>query len=242
MLLLDNKNSILETLRVHPDEAKRVWIEAGYERAADAVIQEARKLGISFRVVSREEFAKRFRGNRSHICLEREAFSYREPEALLKEIGSMRSPFLGAFDGIADPQNLGNVLRTAACFGMDAIILPKDRSCGVTETVSSVARGAAEHVAVAQITNLHRYLEAIKKGNVFCFGLDEHGEKNFWDLDLTIPLCLVFGREEGMRRLTRETCDEVARIPTAPNFPSLNVATSFAIAAYEVARQRQLIR
>jgi 23S rRNA (guanosine2251-2'-O)-methyltransferase len=240
-LLLDNKNSILEAIRVHPDEARRIWVEAGYERAADAVIQEARKLGISFRVLSREEFAKRFRGNRSHICLEREAFSYREPEAIVKAIGSIRRPFLGAFDGIADPQNLGNVLRTAACFGMDAIILPKDRSCGVTETVSGVARGATEHIAVAQVTNLARYLEALKKENVFCFGLDEHGKKHLWELDLTIPLCLVFGREEGMRRLTRETCDEVVKIPTAPNFPSLNVATSFAIATYEVTRQRKLM-
>jgi 23S rRNA (guanosine2251-2'-O)-methyltransferase len=240
-LLLDNKNSILEAIRVHPDEARRIWVEAGYERTADTVIQEARRLGISFRVLSREEFAKRFRGNRSHICLEREAFSYREPDSLVKAIGSIPRPFLGAFDGIADPQNLGNVLRTAACFGMDAIILPKDRSCGVTETVSSIARGATEHVAVAQVTNLARYLEAIKKENVFCFGLDEHGKKSLWELDLTIPLCLVFGREEGMRRLTRETCDEVAKIPTAPNFPSLNVATSFAIAAYEVTRQRKLI-
>jgi 23S rRNA (guanosine2251-2'-O)-methyltransferase len=240
-LLLDNKNSILEAIRVHPDEARRIWVEAGYERAADAVIQEARKLGISFRVLSREEFAKRFRGNRSHICLEREAFSYREPEAIVKAIGSIRRPFLGAFDGIADPQNLGNVLRTAACFGMDAIILPKDRSCGVTETVSGVARGATEHIAVAQVTNLARYLEALKKENVFCFGLDEHGKKHLWELDLTIPLCLVFGREEGMRRLTRETCDEVVKIPTAPAFPSLNVATSFAIATYEVTRQRKLM-
>ncbi len=242
MLLLDNKNSILEVLRVHPDEAKRIWIEAGYERSADAVIQEARKLGVSFRVVSREEFARRFRGNRSHICLERAGFSYQEPDSLVRAIGSIRSPFFGAFDGISDPQNLGNVLRTAACFGMDAVILPKDRSCGVTETVSSVARGAAEHIAVAQVTNLHRYLEAVKKENVFCFGLDEHGKKSLRELDLTIPLCLVFGREDGMRRLTRETCDEVVRIPTAPNFPSLNVATSFAVAAYEVTRQRQLIR
>jgi 23S rRNA (guanosine2251-2'-O)-methyltransferase len=241
VLLLDNKNSILEAIRVHPDEARRMWVEAGYERAADAVIQEARKLGISFRVLSREEFAKRFRGNRSHICLEREAFSYREPEAIVKAIGSVRRPFLGAFDGIADPQNLGNVLRTAACFGMDAIILPKDRSCGVTETVSGVARGATEHIAVAQVTNLARYLEALKKENVFCFGLDEHGKKHLWELDLTIPLCLVFGREEGMRRLTRETCDEVVKIPTAPAFPSLNVATSFAIATYEVTRQRKLM-
>jgi len=246
VLLLDNRNSILEALRTHPEQAKRIWIEAGYERAADAMIREARSLGISFRVLPREEFARRFRDNRSHICLERETFAYRQPDGLVKqvvkELGSMRSLFFGAFDGISDPQNLGNVLRTAACFGMDAIILPKDRSCGVTETVTSVARGATEHIAVAQVTNLARYLEAIKKENVFCFGLDERGEKALWELDLTIPLCLVFGREEGMRRLTRETCDEVARIPTAPNFPSLNVATSFAIAVYEVVRQRQRIR
>jgi 23S rRNA (guanosine2251-2'-O)-methyltransferase len=242
VLLLDNKNSILEALRIHPEQAKRLWIEAGYEGSADKIIQEARRLGVSFRVLPREEFGRRFRDNRTHLCLEREAFSYREPDGLVKQVvkqfGSMRTPFLGAFDGISDPQNLGNVLRTAACLGMDAVILPKDRSCGVTETVSSVARGAAEHIAVAQVTNLHRYLEAIKKENVFCFGLDERGNRPIWELDLTIPLCLVFGREEGMRRLTRETCDEVARIPTAPNFPSLNVATSFAIAVYEVARQR----
>ncbi len=238
MLLLDNKNSILEALRSHPDQAKRIWIEAGHERAAEEVIREAKSHGISFRVISREEFAKRFRGSRSRICLERELFSYRDPDVLLNEITSMPSPLLVALDGISDPQNLGNIVRTAGCFATDAIILPKDRSCGVTETVVKVAQGAAEHVAVAQITNLHRYLEAIKQKNIFCFGLDERGEKSIWELDLTIPLCLVLGSEDGMRRLTRETCDELARIPTKPGFASLNVATAFAITIYEVTRQR----
>jgi len=239
VLLLDNRNSILEALRIHPTQAKRLWIEAGYERTADRIIHEARRLGLSFRILPHEEFARRFKGNRSHICLEREAFAYGDPDLLLKEIVSAGRTFLAAFDGISDPQNLGNALRTAACLGTGAVILPKDRSCGVTETVSSIAMGATEHVPVVQVVNLHRYLESLKEKNVFCFGLDERGEKNIWELDLTIPLCLVLGREEGMRRLTRETCDEIARIPTTGNFPSLNVATSFAIAAYEVARQRK---
>ncbi len=238
MPLLDDKNSILEALRTHPEQSKKLWIEAGYERLAEQAMREARTQGVSFRVVPREEFVRRFKGNRSHLCLEREAFSYGDADALLKKLASLEKPFLIAFDGIADPQNLGNALRSAACFSTDAIILPKDRSCGVTETVNSIARGAAERISVVQVGNLHRYLESMKKENIFCFGLDEHAEKPFWELDLTIPLCLVFGREEGMRRLTRETCDEIARIPTAPNFPSLNVATSFAIAAYEVVRQR----
>jgi 23S rRNA (guanosine2251-2'-O)-methyltransferase len=238
VLLLDNNNSILEALRLHPDQAKRIWIEAGYESVAKDVVQEARKQGVSFRVISREEFAKRFRGIRSRICMERESFSYRDPDVLLNEITSVPSPFFVALDGISDPQNLGNIVRTAGCFRVDALILPKDRSCGVTETVVKVAQGAAEHVAVAHITNLHRYLEALKQKNIFCFGLDERAERQVWELDLTIPLCLVFGGEEGMRRLTRDTCDEIVRIPTKPGFASLNVATAFAISAYEVQRQR----
>jgi len=242
VLLLDNKNSILETLRLHPDQVKRVWIEAGYESVAKDVVQEARKQGVSFRVISREEFAKRFRGTRSRICMERESFSYRDPDALLNGITSVPSPFLVALDGISDPQNLGNIVRTAGCFKVDALILPKDRSCGVTETVVKVAQGAAEHVAVAHITNLHHYLKTLKQKNIFCFGLDERGERHLWEVDLTMPLCLVFGGEEGMRRLTRDTCDEIVRIPTKPGFASLNVATSFAIAAYEVERQRRKSR
>ena len=239
MLLLDNKNSILEALRLHPDQARRIWIEAGYESQAEEIVREAKRHGISFRVVSRDEFSKRFRGTRFRVCLERESFSYRDPDALLRDIASVSGPFLAAFDGISDPQNLGNIMRTAGCLRTETLILPKDRCCGVTETVVKVAHGAAEHVAVAQVTNLHRYLEALKQKNIFCFGLDERGDKYLWELDLTIPLCLVFGNEEGMRRLTRETCDEIARIPTAAGFPTLNVATSFAICAYEVVRQRR---
>ncbi len=238
MLLLDNRNSILEALRLHPDQARRVWIEAGYESQTEEIVREAKRHGVSFRVLSREEFTKRFRGIRSRVCLERENFSYRDPDALLSEIGSVPGPFLAAFDGIADPQNLGNIMRTAGCLRTEALLLPKDRCCGVTDTVVKVAHGAAEHVAVAQVANLHRYLEALKKKNIFCFGLDERGEKHLWELDLTIPLCLVFGSEEGMRRLTRDTCDEIVRIPTAAGFSTLNVATTFAIAAYEVTRQR----
>jgi tRNA G18 (ribose-2'-O)-methylase SpoU len=85
VLLLDNKNSILEALLLHPDQVKRIWIEAGYESVAKDVVQEARKQGVSFRVISREEFAKRFRGIRSRICMERESFSYRDPDVLLNE-------------------------------------------------------------------------------------------------------------------------------------------------------------
>jgi 23S rRNA (guanosine2251-2'-O)-methyltransferase len=143
-----------------------------------------------------------------------------------------------AFDGIYDPQNLGNAVRTAACFGFDALFIPRDNACGVTETVVNVARGGAAVVAISRVTNMHRRLEALKKRNVFCFGLDERADRTLFNADLTVPLCLVLGGEKGLRRLTRESCDTLFKIPTAEGFPSLNVASAFAVAAYEAVRQR----
>jgi 23S rRNA (guanosine2251-2'-O)-methyltransferase len=239
MPYLDNRNSIVEVLRFYPEEATRLWVEAGHERPASLVMGEARKAGVSVRVIPREEFAKRFKGVKSHICLEREGFHYTDPDALLAAIPSMPMPFFSAFDGIYDPQNLGNVIRSAACFSLDAIILPRDNACSVTDTVTNVARGGAEHVKIGRATNLPRYIEELKKRNVFCFGLDEKADKNLFEMDLTGPLCLVLGSEEGLKRLIRERCDMLLKIPASVGFPSLNVGSAFAIAAYEAVRQRK---
>ncbi len=92
-------------------------------------------------MIPKEQFARRFQGVKSHACLEREGFRYADPDALLAAIPSMPLPFFSAFDGIYDPQNLGNVIRTAACFSVDAVIIPRDNACGVTEAVTNVARG-----------------------------------------------------------------------------------------------------
>ena len=112
MPYLDNRNSIIEVLRSHPEEATRLWVEAGRERTVSAIIEEARKAGVSVRVIPREQFARRFQGVKSHTCLEREGFRYTDTDALLEAIPSMKLPFLSAFDGIYDPRNLGNVIRT----------------------------------------------------------------------------------------------------------------------------------
>jgi len=239
MPYLDNRNSIIEVLRSHPEEATRLWVEAGRERTVSAIIEEARKAGISVRVIPREQFARRFQGVKSHACLEREGFRYADTDALLEAIPSMKLPFMSAFDGIYDPQNLGNVIRTAACFSLDAVIIPRDNACGVTEAVTNVARGGIEHVPVGRVTNMPRYIEELKKRNVFCFGLDERAERNIFEMDLTVPLCLVLGGEEGLRRLTKERCDMLLKLPASPGFPSLNVASAFAVAAYEATRQRR---
>jgi 23S rRNA (guanosine2251-2'-O)-methyltransferase len=238
MPLLFNKNSILETIKEHPDMARRLWIEAGHERASDECIKEAKRQGISFRVLPRGAFSKRFQGAKSHICLERDDVSYTDQDAFLKDMVSANNPLLCAFDGIYDPQNLGNIVRSAACLEVDGVIIPKDRSCGITETVTGISRGAIEHVKIVRVTNLPRYLDEMKGMGIFCYGLDEKGTTPLWNVDLNGPTCLVFGSEDGLKRLTKTKCDEVLKIPTANAFPSLNVATSFAVSVYEVRRQR----
>jgi 23S rRNA (guanosine2251-2'-O)-methyltransferase len=239
MPFLFNKNSILETIREHPYMARRLWIEAGYEGTSDECIKEAKKRGVSFRILPGEVFLKKFQGAKSHICLERDDVSYVDPDTFLEDIKSVSNPLICALDGIYDPQNLGNIIRSAACLEVNGVIIPKDRSCGITETVTGISRGAIEHVKIVRVVNLSRYLEEMKEIGIFCYGMDERGAVPLWKADLIGPVCLVFGKEEGLRRLTRERCDEILKIPTCNAFPSLNVATSFALSVYEARRQRQ---
>jgi 23S rRNA (guanosine2251-2'-O)-methyltransferase len=202
-------------------------------------MEQARRSGISIRVLPKDQFEKRFKGTKSHVILEKEGFRYADPDTFLARVSEIPDPLLSVFDGIFDPQNLGSVIRTAACFGMDTVVIPKDNACGVTDTVVNVARGGVEHVPIIRVTNLARYIEELKKKNIFCFGFDERAEKNLFETDLTMPLCLVLGGEEGLRRLTKERCDLLLKIPTSEGFPSLNVANAFAIAAYEAVRQKK---
>lgn len=242
MPLLTNKNSILETIKKHSDQVRKLWIEQGFERAFDECIQEAKTRGIQFRVLPKETFFSKYKGVKTHICLERDNYSYVDPDTLLAGLKTRVNPFLCAFDGVQDPQNLGNIVRSAACFDADTLIIPKDRACAITDTVVQITRGAIEHVSVTRVTNLTRYLNALKKAGVFCYGLDEKGKEPLWTIDLKGPVCLVFGGEDGLRRLTRETCDTIVRVPTNPSFPALNVATCFALSAYEVKKQRNSLK
>jgi 23S rRNA (guanosine2251-2'-O)-methyltransferase len=239
MAFLTNRNSILETLREHPEKVRKLWIEAGYGRACEEYIKEAKLKGVQFKILPKEAFARRFKEGRSHICLEREEVSYADPDELVMGIDTAKNPLYCALDGVYDPQNLGNIVRSAACLGVEAVVIPKDRSCGITETVTNISRGALEHVKIVRVVNLARFIDEVKAKGVFCYALDERGTAPLWEIDLKGPVCLVFGGEDGLRRLTVERCDAVVKIPTLTGFPSLNVAVSFAVSAYEVRRQRR---
>lgn len=144
-----------------------------------------------------------------------------------------------ALDGVQDPHNLGACLRTAEAVGVDAVIIPRDRSASLTAVALKAAAGAAERVPVITVTNLARTLDRLKELGYWLTGLAGEGEETLFDVDLTGPLVLVMGAEgEGLRRLTREACDRLVRIPMQGKAESLNVSVATAVCLYEAYRQR----
>lgn len=149
-------------------------------------------------------------------------------------------PFLIAFDGVTDPQNIGAVLRTAEIAGATGVVLPKHRSAHITPTVAKAAAGAVEYLRFAVAPGIPAALAAMSERGVWTVGLDAEADRTVWDLELaTEPLALVLGAEgAGLSRLARARCDLLVSIPQAGRIASLNVAAAAAIAAFEISRRR----
>lgn len=142
-------------------------------------------------------------------------------------------------DGVTDPHNLGACLRVADALGVHAVIAPKDRAAGINATVSRVASGAAETIPYLAVTNLARSMRDLKEHGIWLIGADERAGQELYAAKLSGPLAWVLGAEgEGMRRLTREHCDELMRIPMLGSVESLNVSVSAGICLAETRRQR----
>jgi 23S rRNA (guanosine2251-2'-O)-methyltransferase len=167
---------------------------------------------------------------RPHVTIDDVVSDLAEPALLL------------VLDGVTDPHNLGACLRNADAFGAQAVIVPKDRAAGLNATVAKAASGAAETVPLIAVTNLARALADLKKRGVWVLGADEGGESLF-DADLAGPIAWVLGAEgEGLRRLTRESCDRLVGIPLSGAVESLNVSVAAGICLFatRAARRRPL--
>ncbi|TLY73422.1 MAG: 23S rRNA (guanosine(2251)-2'-O)-methyltransferase RlmB [Gammaproteobacteria bacterium] len=161
-------------------------------------------------------------------------------DALLAALQSASAPLLLALDGVQDPHNLGACLRSADACGALAVIVPRDRAAQLTPTVRKVAVGAAETTPVVAVTNLVRTLKLLKQAGLWVVGADAAGEKSAYQADLTGPVVLVLGAEgTGLRRLTRQNCDFLVRLPQLGAVESLNVSVAAGMLLYEAVRQRQ---
>ena len=151
------------------------------------------------------------------------------------------TPFFLVLDGVTDPHNLGACLRSADAAGVHGVIVPKDKSAKLNGTARKVACGAAETVPLIQVTNLARTLRDIKEAGVWVVGTAGETDTHVFDANLTGPMAIVMGAEgDGMRRLTREHCDVLVKIPMVGTVSSLNVSVATGICLFEVLRQRSL--
>jgi 23S rRNA (guanosine2251-2'-O)-methyltransferase len=161
-------------------------------------------------------------------------------EQLLAAVDSSSTPVLIlVLDGVTDPHNLGACLRSADAAGVDAVVVPKDKSADLTPVVRKVACGAAETVPFVRVTNLSRTLKALQERGVWLYGAAAEAETTIYESDLRGPIALVMGAEgPGMRRLTGETCDFLVKLPMAGDVSSLNVSVASGVCLFEVVRQR----
>lgn len=219
-----------------------LYIESGTQNQRIKDLSErARDLGVKPHARDRAAL-DRMTGGARHQGV---AARYNAPAALqesaiadLVVTGGREALFL-VLDGVTDPHNFGACLRSAEAAGVTAVIVPKDRAVGVTPTVRSASAGAADRVAIVSATNLVRSLKMLKDAGVWLVGMAGKEEQSLYAVDLKGPIAIVLGSEgEGMRRLTRETCDFLAHIPMRGDIDSLNVSVATGVALFEALRQR----
>ena len=151
--------------------------------------------------------------------------------------------FLLMLDNILDPQNLGAIVRTALCVGIDGVIMPKDRSAPITPAVSRASAGALEHIRLSRVTNLVQTIKQCKESGLWIMGLDKDAEQSVYDGDMTGSLAIVLGGEQkGIRPLVKKHCDFLVSIPQLGAVDSLNASVAAAVAMYEAFRQRTEVR
>jgi 23S rRNA (guanosine2251-2'-O)-methyltransferase len=233
-------HAVLARLRADPQSVLEIFLD---ETRQDARVRDlvavAERAGVRLMRVPTKRLDGFYGGGRHQGVVAR--VQVKSAGASLDEIlEPVETPLLLVLDGVTDPHNLGACLRVANAAGAHAVVAPKDRSAGITPAVSKVASGAAESTPYVMVTNLARTLEELKERNIWVVGADERAEQTLYQADLPAAIAWVLGAEgEGMRRLTRESCDMLVRIPMGGEVESLNVSVSAGICLFESVRRRQ---
>lgn len=204
------------------------------------ILNTLQSMGISLQMMGRKALDDKAQGANHQGIIARVKPAKQLNEIDLEEIVAQQSsPLLLILDGVTDPHNLGACLRNADAAGVAAVIVPKDKSANMNATVSKVACGAAETVPLIRVTNLARTMRALQEQGVWIVGTAGEATHDIYQAKLTGPLAIVMGAEgDGMRRLTRETCDDLIKIPMAGSVSSLNVSVASGVCLFEAVRQR----
>lgn len=234
-------HAVKALLERDPQRFLEVFILKGRDdRRLQPLIAELEATGIVIQVANRQWLDEKAEGavHQGIIARVREGRKLQEND-LPSLLESVATPFLLVLDGVTDPHNLGACLRSADAAGVHAVIVPRDRSAQLNATAKKVACGAAENVPLISVTNLARTLRLLQEMNIWIVGTAGEADHTLYQSKMTGPLALVMGAEgDGMRRLTREHCDELIGIPMAGTVSSLNVSVATGICLFEAVRQR----
>lgn len=233
-------HAVTSRIRHEASSVEEIYVDSGRsDGRMKELIQAAKAAGVRV-IPTDDQRLSNIVGTRRHqgvVAKAGELSLARNLDELLDAIDG--PPLLLVLDGITDPHNLGACLRVADGVGAHAVIAPKDRAVGLNATAAKVASGAAETVPYITVTNLARTLRDLKERDIMLVGTTDDVEKNIYGVDLRGGIAIVMGSEgEGMRRLTRETCDVLVQIPMFGSVESLNVSVASGVCLYEARRQR----
>lgn len=239
-LYLFGRHTITNLLQSQPERIITLYIQ-DQARDMDEVVKLAAAQNIKVLFVSRAEIERHTQSKHHQgiaaLCSKPQVLNENDLKTIIENL--QKPAFFLILDAVQDPHNLGACFRTAEAAGIDAIIAPKDKAVGITATVSKVASGAAEIVPFVQVTNLARTMNFLKEAGVWLYGADAQASASLFTTSLTGAIGLVLGAEgSGLRRLTREKCDQILNIPMHGEVSSLNVSVAAGIFMFEVVRQR----
>lgn len=234
-------NSIMEALngrrKIH-----KIFVQEGRGgKRIEELLKMAEKRGVYWQYVDRQRLDQMYtQANHQGVIAQVDSFTYASVEEILEKAAlSGQEPFILILDGIEDPQNLGSIIRTAECAGVHGIIVPRHHSSEITPAVVRSSAGAVEHMLLAMETNLVNTIKALKKSGFWIIAADMDGEQDYFCCQMPTPVALVVGGEgQGIRRLVKENCDLVMKIPMIGEIQSLNASVAASLMIYEVLRQR----
>ena len=239
--LIYGRNAVAELLKAGHSVNKIFVAEGSRDGSIQKIFALAKEAGIVVEFLQRDKLDRMCGGRHQGVASLAAAVDYSTIEEILGLAETKNeSPFLILLDELEDPQNFGAILRTAEAVGVHGVIIPKRRSVQLNATVFKTSAGAAQYVKVAQITNVAQTLKNLRGLGLRIVGSDMDAQLEFRQADLTGGIVLVIGGEgKGMRRLTRENCDVLIKIPMFGKINSLNASAAGAVLLYEIQRQRE---
>lgn len=228
-----------EVLRAGRRKVIRIYLANRKSSRVAGIVRQVEANGIPVETISADRLGS-LTGSDGHqgIGAQVEPFPFSDPARIMDVEGS---GLVLVLDGLTDPRNLGALIRTALCVGVNGVILPKDRSVSVTPAVSMASAGALEHIRLARVTNISTVLKQLKSNGFWVAGLDPSARQSIFEAGLAGALTIVVGSEEkGIRPLVKKNCDFLISIPQQGRVDSLNVSVAGAVAMYEAFRQRQM--